>query len=109
MLETLLGSMTREKVLIYLYIREEGYAREINSFYKVDLTPIQRQLEKLEIGSVLFSKRVGKTKLYAFNPRYPFLKELKQLLAKAFEFYPTEIKDSLLLNRRRPRRSGKPL
>jgi len=37
------------------------------------------------------------------------LDELKRLLEKALTFYSQESRDALLLNRRRPRRRGKPL
>ncbi|MBL8025254.1 MAG: winged helix-turn-helix transcriptional regulator [Fibrobacteres bacterium] len=109
MLEQLFGSQSREKVLIYLLIRTDGYAREIARFFDIDLTPIQKQLERLELGNIIYCRKIGRTKLYSFNPRYPFLNELKTLLEKAFSFYPTEIRNDLLKNRRRPRRAGKPI
>jgi hypothetical protein len=109
MLETILGSANKEKVLIYLAARDEGYPREIARYYDTDLAPIQQQLEKLEFGGVLYSKVIGRTRLYAFNPRYPFLKELLALLLKTLDFYPEEVRDNLKNNRRRPRRQGKPL
>ena len=65
--------------------------------------------KKLEEGSVLYVEIQGRTKLYKFNPRYSFLKELKQLLSKVLEFYPEEILKELKFNRKRPRRSKKPL
>jgi hypothetical protein len=52
---------------------------------------------------------VGRTRLYSFNPRYPFLDELRALLEKALEFYPEEEKARLFPERSRPRRKGKPL
>jgi hypothetical protein len=89
--------------------RGEGYAREISLFFETDLYGIQRQLEKLEAGGVLVSSHVGRTRLYTFNPRYPFLTELKALLEKALTFYPETERLNLSMNRRRPRRKGKPL
>ncbi|WP_298435400.1 winged helix-turn-helix domain-containing protein [Geobacter sp.] len=109
MLETILGSMNCERVLIFLIARDEGYAREIAGFFKSSLGPIQKQLEKLEAGGVLYSRLAGRTRLYGFNPRYPFLQELKTLLEKALTFYPEEIRNPLLMVRRRPRRTGKSL
>lgn len=109
MLETLLGSANKERVLLFIYARNEGYPRQIATFYEQSLSPFQKQLEQLENGGVLVSRLVGKTRLYQFNPRYTFLHELKQLLEKALSFYPEELRDQLLMNRRRPRRSGKPL
>lgn len=109
MLESILGSVSNERVLIFLVAREQGYATEIARFFDTNLFPIQRQLEKLESGGVLVSKTMGRTRIYSFNPRYPFLQELKTLLQKTLSFYPVEIRESLLMNRRRPRRRDKPL
>jgi len=109
MLEPVLGSVSRERALIFILARKEGYAREIARFFETDLDPIQKQLGRLEIGGVLVSRTVGRTRLYEFNPRYPFLKELRDLLEKALSFYTEEERERLLMNRRRPRRGGKPL
>jgi len=109
MLETLFGSKNRERVLQYILANDEGYAKEISTFYGTSLDPIQKQLEKLELGGVFVSHTVGRTRLFMFNPRYAFLSELKALLLKAKEFYPPEEIERLDMKRRRPRRAGKPL
>ena len=109
MIETLLGSKNAERVLIYIFAREEGYAREISRFYNTDLKSIQNQLDKLEAGGVLVSREVGKTRPYSFNPRYPFLNELRALLEKALSFYSEKEREELMMNRRRPRAKGKAL
>lgn len=109
MLEPLLGSKSSEKVLIFIESRGEGYAREISRLSGIALDPIQKQLDKLEIGGILASQTKGRTRIYTFNPRYPFLNELKQMLDKALRFYPEEEREKLILNRRRPRRRGKTL
>jgi hypothetical protein len=109
MLKPLLGSENTERVLIFILARDEGYATDIARFYKTDLFGIQKQLDKLDIGGVLVSRTAGRTRLYSLNPRYPFLNELKNLLEKALSFYPEGQCEALLMNRRRPRRRGKPL
>jgi len=109
MIEILLGSKTAERVLIYIFTREEGYAREIANYFESGLTPIQKQLDKLEAGGVLVSRDIGRTRPYTFNPRYPFLNELKALLEKALSFYPSSEREDLMMNRRRPRAKGKTL
>ena len=109
MLEGLFGTVNKEKVLLYVYAREEGYPREVAKYYGIDLKTIQNQFEKLEMGGVLYSRMVGRTRLYTFNPRFVFLNELKQILEKALSFYPEEERERLLVTRRRPRRKGKPL
>ncbi len=109
MIESLLGSKNAERVLIYIFARDEGYAREIAGFYEADLKSIQMQLDKFEKSGVLASRTVGRTRPYVFNPRYPFLNELKSLLEKALSFYSAEEQEELKMNRRRPRASGKTL
>lgn len=109
MIESLVGSINCERVLVFLVARGEGYAREMATFYDSSLLPIQKQLDKLEAGGVLVSRTAGRTRLYTFNPRYPLLTELTALLEKAITFYDKELQQRLLLNRLRPRRRGKPL
>jgi len=109
MLEPLLGSTNAERVLLFILARDQGYTREIARFFGADPDSIQKQLVKFEFGGVLASKAEGRTRLYRFNPRYAFLKELKALLNKALLFYPAEEQERLVVFRRRPRRGGKPL
>jgi hypothetical protein len=110
MIEVLVGSKNAERVLLYIFSREEGgYAREISRFFEADLKSIQKQLDKLEAGGVLVSREVGRTRPYTFNLRYPFLNELKSLLEKALSFYPEEEQNALIMNRRRPRAKAKSL
>lgn len=109
MLEPIVGSKSSEQVFIFLIARDEGYATEIARFFDADLFAIQKQLERLENSDVLVSKKVGRTRVYQFNPRYPFLDELKNLLTRVLGFYPEEVKEALVMNRRRPRKKDKPL
>jgi hypothetical protein len=95
MLESILGSVSCERVLIYIHARGEGYGREIARFYDTDLDPIQKQLDKLELGGVLSSRPDGRRLLFSFNPNYPFLDELKVLLEKALSLYPAEVRERL--------------
>jgi DNA-binding transcriptional ArsR family regulator len=109
LLEPIVGSKNREFVLAFLQARDEGYAREMARFFDTDLSPIQDQLEKLEAAGVIVSREVGRTILFTFNPRYPLRDELRALLDKAISYYPDDLKEALLMNRRRPRVRGKPL
>ena len=103
--------MTRnaERVLLFLLARDEGYASGMARFFETDLYGIQKQLDKLEAGGVLASRLAGRTRLYSFNPRYAFLKELRLLLEKALSLCPPDEQERLRVVRRRPRRRGKPL
>ena len=107
MLEPILGSKNAERVLMFIFARGQGYTREIARFSGADPDSIQKQLARLEMGGILASKSEGRTRLYRFNPRYSFLKELKALLDKALSFYPPDEQERLLVVRRRPRRKGR--
>lgn len=102
MLSALFGSENSERVLIFILKRDEGYASEIAHFFSATLYAIQNQLEKLENSGVLVSKKVGRTRVYEYNPRYPFLAELQALLEKAYSFYPEDVREGLEMNRHRP-------
>jgi hypothetical protein len=108
MIEAVLGSINSERVLMYLVCRGTGYATAIASLYKTSLSPIQKQLDKLEHGGVLVSRTEGRTRIYEFNPRYPLINELKAFLQKTLEYYPDDIRKMLTIFRKRPRRRGKP-
>lgn len=96
MLESLLGSLCIECVLIFIHVRKEGYATETSRLFETDLSPIQNSLLKRDLGSVLISHIAGRTQLYTFNPSYPFLKELTGLLEKALSFYTGEELEKLV-------------
>lgn len=110
MLEGIFGNASAEKVLLYLEQYEEGYATAIaRTFDGLSLNMAQRQLERLERAGALVSSLKGKTRLYTWNPRYPFRRELRALLRKALEALPPGERNRYLAERRRPRRTGKPL
>jgi hypothetical protein len=108
MLEGLLGSDDAERVLLFLVARDRGYGREIASFWQTSIYGVQRQLEKLEAGGILIASTVGRTRVYTWSPRCPFIDELKALFSKALSFLPDEPGLRLVVDRRRPRRRTKP-
>lgn len=109
MLSDLVGSVNKERVLIYLVARERGYARQIARFFGAPLNPVQKAMDALERSGILVSREVGNTLEYEFNPRYAMRTELRLLLEKALSLYPKDLRDELLIVRRRPRRRSKPL
>ncbi|ACZ13146.1 winged helix-turn-helix domain-containing protein [Sulfurospirillum deleyianum] len=109
MLEALLGTKNRELTLQYLLVFNEGYAREIAKYFDVSLPSIQNQLQHFEANGLALSKMSGRTKVYFLNPRYAFLEELTALLVKARSYYKPELKEKFEMQRKRPRRVGKPL
>ncbi|MGH9892867.1 MAG: winged helix-turn-helix domain-containing protein [bacterium] len=110
MLEAIFGNATAEKVLLFIESYGEGYAQAIaNTFDDVTLRMAQVQLARFERGGVLVSQLKGRTRLFSWNPRYPFLRELRTLLRSALESLPEADRKRFFVPRRRPRRTGKPL
>lgn len=109
MLEPLLESEKKEKILLYLLTRGEAYPREMARAFRFNLNTVQAQLLKLEAGGVVYSRLKGKVRLFGLNPRYPFKKELVALLEKTLGFLPSDEIARHYRPRLRPRRTGKPL
>lgn len=109
MLEGLLGNIMVEKILFTLYVYGEGYPLGIARLFGVPVNRVQQQLRRLENGGIIVSQLIGGVRIYKFNPRYPFLNELRELIGRAYEFLPETEKDRYYRIRTRPRRAGKPL
>lgn len=109
MLEALFGNKTAEKVLLYLQNYDEGYGREIAETFSIPLVQVQNQLRRFEQGGLLVSKLNGRTRVYRWNPRNPFVPKVQQLLEQILGFLSdTELK-KYYRRRQRPRKPGKPL
>jgi hypothetical protein len=109
MIEAIVGSEGAERVLLFLAARNSGYPREIARTWSMDVSTVQSQLLRMERDGLLISRLVGRTRVYEFNPRYAYKDEVKALLNKALIQLPPDVREQLTLQRRRPRRSGKPL
>lgn len=109
MLEGVFGNITVEKVLFTLYVYGEGYPLGMAKTFGVSVNRFQQQLRRLENAGIVVSRLIGRVRIYTFNPRYPFLEELKGLVGKAYEFIPEKEKGAYYRKRTRPRRAGKPL
>lgn len=108
-LKGVLRAESQERILIFLLARGRGYAKGIADFYSASLTPIQAQLSRLEADGVVVGRQVGGIREFEINPRYFFREELLVLLQKALSAYPEEVREALLMDRRRPRSRHKPV
>lgn len=108
MLETLLGNRTAEKVLIFIAVNTDGYAKEIADATGTALNLVQRQLRRLERGGILVSRPRGRMRFYSLSSRYAFVDQLREILTKAFGYLPDPDRADYVV-RRRPRMGGKPL
>jgi len=108
MLEVIFGNTTAEKALLFLQNYNEGSASDISATFGISLSMVQKQLKRLEEGGVLVSSTKGRTRLYMWNPRFVFLKELNLLLEKALSILPQDVVKKHYRKRMRPRKAGKP-
>ena len=109
MLEPVFGNVTIEKILFALEVYGQAYPAGLAKLFVIPVNGVQQQLKRLEDGSVVVSLIIGRTRLYQFNPRYTFLKELKALIQKALQYLPEKEIQKYYVKRTRPRRKGKPL
>lgn len=108
MLESLFGNRTVENIFFYLLVYGDGYAKQLADLFSIPINGIQQQLKRLEDGGIVVNQMKGRTRVYQFNPRYPFLIELKTLLNKAMRVLPESEIAKYYCMRTRPRRKGKP-
>jgi hypothetical protein len=109
MLQGIFASEDAERVLFFMIARDQGYGRQIADFWDTTQTGVRRQLERFEAAGILVGQAVGRARVYSWNPRYPFLAELKALMTRAVSLLPENDRTKLLGHRRRPRRYGKPV
>lgn len=109
MLESIVGSVAAEKVLLYLQNYEQAHGRGIAATFGMAQSQVQKQLRKLESGGVLVSRMAGRTRLYEWNLRNPLVPHLRALLQAALESVPPAEQQRYFRRRTRPRRSGKAL
>lgn len=108
-LEAIFGNRTAASALLYLENYDSGYASKIAETYDMPVSIVQDQLAKFEVAGVLISQKVGRTRVFEFNPRNPTAKRLRAFLAAELEALPDEIIKKYFRERRRPRRTGKRL
>jgi hypothetical protein len=111
MLESLFGNESIERVLFFLLRNGTCYALQLKKQFGTALSPLQQALLRLEKGGILVSTQAGKTRVFQFNPRYLFRRELCSFLERVYDTLPEEIKKKYYEKavRKRPRRTGKPL
>lgn len=110
MLEYLFGNKNIEKVIMYLSLHDKAHATELARTFETALDPIQKTLQKLETGGLLVSFLEGRTRVFQWNLRYPFLQEIQALAKKTYDFLPPKMQAQYqIVKRKRPRKSGKPL
>ena len=109
MLENIFGNVNAEKALLHVFHYGEIHATAIAKDWGIALSPIQNQLERFESAGVLVSKKVGRTRVFTFNPKSPFTSPVRNLIKICYESIPIKEKSLIFQKRRRPRSRGKPV
>ena len=108
-LEAVFGNRTAASVLLFLENYGSGHANRIAQAYGIPVYAVQKQLQKLEAAGVFVSRKVGRTRVFEFNPRNPMTARLREFLAGELKALPDSITAQYFRERQRPRRTGKPL
>lgn len=108
-LESVFGSRSATQVLTFLEAYGSGHALRIAETYGVSVSPIQRQLRRLEADGVLVSRLVGRTRVFEFNTRNPTVRNLRTFLEAELDLLPDDQVKKYYRQRQRPRRTGKSL
>ena len=84
MIDSLLGSRLRAKVLGWLFSHpdERYFVRQLTGLVNEDSTNVSRELARLEKMGILVSTTEGKQKYYQANRRNPIFNELHGLMLK---------------------------
>lgn len=109
MIEALFGNRTAEKVLLYIANYGEGYISGIAETFGIPKSQVRKQLLRLEEGGILVARDKGNLRIFTFNPRSLYKKELEALLKKILSLLSQEETEKYYRQRQRPRRTGKPL
>jgi len=105
----LFGSDSATNTLLFITNYGKGYCREIAETFQVSVSMIKNQLNKFEQNGVLVASEIGRTRVFEFNPRYPYKKELLSLLEKRLSLMSEKELKLYYRKRTRPRKKGKPL
>lgn len=84
MLEKLLGSGLRAKILGWLFTHhdERYFVRQLTGLLREDSTNISRELARLEKMGLLRCEKEGRQKYYQADPHSPIFSELRDLVVK---------------------------
>lgn len=108
MLEAVLDSPVKERILLFLLANEGSYPREIARRFAFNLNAVLYQLQKLEKAGIVSSQLLGRTRLYSLSPDCPFRRELAALLQKAYDSLSGGEREAYSLRRRLPLPAMKP-
>src|ERR1700691_3251059 len=84
MLETLISSRTRIKLLLRLFLNPNStaYLRGMAEEYNESTNAIRLELNRFEDAGMLMSKNEGNKKVYKANEQHPLFKDINNIVLK---------------------------
>ena len=84
MLESLITSKTRIKLLVKFFINSQttGYLRNLASEFGESTNAIRLELNRFEEAGLLAAQKDGNRKYYKANTQHPFFKDINRMLMK---------------------------
>ena len=107
MLEKIFGNQTLSMILLNLYHYGEVYAALIEKNTGTGSRAVLNQLDKMEEAGVFVSRTRGRTRLYTFNSKSPFVRPIKDLIEIVYSNMTIKQKEEIFSERLRPRAKGK--
>lgn len=107
MLDKLFGSETLAMIFLNLYHYGEIYSSQIEKNTGIGSRAVLNQLNKMEEAGIFVSREMGRTRLYQFNPKSPFIKPLREIIKITYSNLSIKMKEKMFQERIRPRAKGK--
>ncbi len=84
MIETLISSKTRVKLLLKFFLNSNttAYLRSLQGEFGESTNGIRVELNRMENAGMLTSKAVGNKKVFQANTKYPLYKEINSIIMK---------------------------
>ena len=89
MVETIFNSELVKTLMVSLSNHGEIYASRLAREEDLTLSAVQKQLARFEKAGLLVSREIGKTRVYSFNSKNPYVQPLTVMLKIAQENSPT--------------------
>ena len=107
MLEKIFGNETIAIIYLNLFHYGEIYSALIEKNSQIGSRAVLNQLNKMEEAGILVSRLIGRTRLYQFNPKSPFVKPIKDIIEITYSNMNIKLKEKMFKERMRPRAKGK--
>ena len=107
MLDKIFGNETLAMILLNLYHYGEVYSALIEKNTGTGSRAVLNQLDKMEEAGVFVSRTRGRTRLYTFNPKSPFVRPIKDIIDIVYSNMTIKQKEEMFSERLRPRAKGK--